>query len=222
MDIYSVKKSGTIKSDPSAVGFYYDGSLIFHLGLLFLESPNEDAKLLHLYSHHSLRTNNIDQRGFWIRLGLTDRQVRQLAGMCAMISKRNSTDAIAFSIVYDSNRQYFDKNGNYIPSGLGEGLTCATFVMAIFENLGLPLLLTDTWTSETKDEVWHLEIMEQMKQSSPDPTHFKAMASNVGCARYRPADIVIASSKKQGRPLPQKTVRRAYGALCRKVKGLAT
>ena len=220
MDIYSIEKSGLIKSDLSAVGFYYDGSQIFHLGLLFLENPGEDAKFLHLARHHSLKTEVID-RGFWIRLGLTERQIRLLAGKCAAISLQNTEDSVAFSIFYDDHRQYFDQSGNYQPSPSGEGLTCATFVMAIFQTLGIPLLLTDGWTVETKDKFWHLEIIEKMKQGSPDQAHFEAMSSNIGCARYRPADVVIASSKRKGRPLRQKVVRNAYGALYRKVKKLS-
>ncbi len=220
MDIYSIEKSGLIKSDFSAVGFYYNGSQIFHLGLLFIEDPTDDAKFLHLAHHHSLRTEIID-RGFWIRLGLTDRQIRQLAGMCAMISEHNSDNAVSFSIYYDSKRQYFDDVGNYLPSDLGEGLTCATFVMAIFETLGIPLLRTDIWAVETEDKFWHVEIIQRMRQGSPDRAHFDAMSSNVGCARYRSEDIVIASSKKTGRPIPQKTVRRAYGALYKRVKTLS-
>lgn len=220
MDIFSIEKSGSIKSDLSAVGFYYNGSQIFHLGLLFLEGPKEDAKFLHLARHHSLRTEII-AHGFWIRLGLTERQIRQLAGMCAMISEHNSANAVPFSIYYDSNRQYFDAEGNYLSSGLGEGLTCATFVMAIFETLGIPLLYTDVWPVEAEDKVWHVTIIQQMRGGSPHQAHFDAVSSNIGCARYRPADIVISSSKKKGRPLSQTTVRSAYDALYRRVKMLS-
>lgn len=221
MDIYSIKKTGSITSDISAIGFYYNDSQIFHLGLLFIETPGEDAKFLHLARHHSLRTENIGDSRFWIRLGLTDRQIRQLAGMCAMISEHNSASAVPFSIFYDNNRQYFDEKGNYSPSGLGDGLTCATFVMAIFETLGIPLLQTDDWATEIEDQLWHSKIIQDMRAGAPDQAHFDAMSENIGCARYRPADIIIASSKKNGRPLRQATVRKAYGALYKKVTMLS-
>lgn len=220
MDIYSIEKSGTIKSDHSAVGFYYDRCQIFHIGLLFIKSQNDQAKFLHLAPHRSLRTEYIE-KGFWIRLGLTNRQIRQLAGFCALISENTPKDSVPFDIYYDANRMYFDDNGNYLHSEQYEGLTCATFIMAIFERLAFRLLLTENWKSDTEDAIWHRRIIETMRESAKEEAHFEAMANNIGCARYRPADIVIASSRKKGRPLPQKTVRRSYGALYKRVKKLS-
>ncbi len=220
MDIFSIDKSKLSKSDLSAVGFYFNGSEIFHVGLLYLEDPMQDAMFLHLARHHAMRTEVIDD-GFWIRLGLTERQKRLLAGQCAMISTHNTEDSVPFSIFYDDNRQYFDEEGNYVATGLGDGLTCATFIMAIFETLGIPLLRTDNWTIEADDKLWHIQIINSMRQGSPNKSHFDKMSAAIGCARYRPPDIVIASSKVKGRPLQQKVVRRAYGALYKKVKFLA-
>ncbi|WP_193366907.1 hypothetical protein [Pelagibius marinus] len=222
MDIYLSKNDSPTKGDPSAVGFYYRGSEVVHVGLLYVEDQEEGAKFLHLLDHLTLRTGVLGDDKFWIKLGITPSQMRQLAAFCAFVSARNS-DGIPYSIFYDQKRVYFSDTGDYIGSDLGEGLTCATFVMAIFETLKIPLLDTGLWPADATDEDWQTWMITEMARRSVDQPHVQKMLSHIGAARYRPADVVIASSKKaKDRPMPQAVVRRAYGTLYKRIEQLTT
>lgn len=108
-----------------------------------------------------------------------------------------------------------------MPGADGKGLTCATLVMALFEELAIPLFKTEDWPSEPEDDAWKLWIIGKFReQGVMSEDHLKAMEDNFQWARFRPMDVAVASTKKK-RPLDQQQTRALHPVLLRKIKNLS-
>lgn len=88
--------------------------------------------------------------------------------------------------------------------GLGPtrlGLTCATFILAVFEAAGISLIKYDTWPeNRPSDFEWQKQIITALRRTrSATPEHIKAVEGDVGSARYRPEEVAGAATAN---PLP--------------------
>lgn len=81
------------------------------------------------------------------------------------------------------------------PSGPGIGLTCATFICAVFRTLSLPLLVDDRWPSERpEDAMWMAGIIGQLGYSTE---RLFAMRGTTPDPRVRPEEVVSAFGHDQ-------------------------
>lgn len=169
-----------------------------HIGLLHRESDSKEVNLLHLAWHHDLRNHPPNSAYLWVDPEIHPRRMRQVAAFCRKVWRSNEKSVpYAFSPPNDClSRQ----TGKFLFGPTRQGLTCASFVLAIFESVGLPLAQYKTWPAvRESDREWQNWIVNQLENSQPAASaeHVEAVRSEVGAIRYRPEDVAgaaIASS----------------------------
>lgn len=129
-----------------------------HIGLIYRTEPTQPVHFLHLAWHCLLRHESPPTHGFvWVESSLDPVNQTLLAAYCRLIVECHESGQIPYGIAYEGD--YFDPaTGAWLRGSVGEGLTCATFVMALYEALGLPLVAQETWPHRDSDVQWQETI----------------------------------------------------------------
>lgn len=156
-----------------------------HVGIAFKDG--EGVRLLHLAWHCSLRCEPPDERYFWIESDIHPRRARQVAAICRQVIRANAANGIPFA--FSAPNDCFDRTTfEFLVGPSRVGLTCATFVLAVFDRAGLPLIRYETWPHRADDEVW--------QHGNPDVEvgHLDGLRSELGSVRYRPEEVAAAAT----------------------------
>lgn len=165
-----------------------------HIGILYNSPSNPEATLLHLAWHHSLRNESPNSTYLWINPAIHPRRLRQVAAFCRKVWKSNGTRLpYAFSHPKGSLE---GKTGRFLVGPTRYGLTCASFVLAVFEATGNHLLKYDTWPQLREgDEEWQREILGSLRAASEvTAAHLEAVENEVGAVRFRPEEVAGAAA----------------------------
>lgn len=74
----------------------------------------------------------------------------------------------------------------------GQGLTCATFIVELFKELGIPFIDSKSWRAREGDDEWARGIL-QMLRGCMSPEHVAAQMDLIGREpRIRPSDVAAA------------------------------
>ena len=74
------------------------------------------------------------------------------------------------------------------------GLTCASFVLAVFPAAGLALADYATWPSDRPgDRQWQEKIIQSL-EGRADQTHLEHPHNEIGAVRYRPEEVAAATA----------------------------
>jgi len=138
-----------------------------HIGLLHRDSSS--VLLLHLAWHHDLRNHSPGPNYIWISPRVPSRRLRHVAAKCRQVWRANP-DGIPYA--FSPPNDCFDANtGAYLLGPTGHGLTCASFVLAVFESVGLRLVDQETWpANRAGDEEWKQWVLLQLTQGNPPAT----------------------------------------------------
>lgn len=159
-----------------------------HVGLLY-KKEDSPPRFLHLAWHHRLVDEALPPDYL---IGFSQLDAMNKGYMVAYVSQvAKSPSEIPYSISFDGG-YYFDDAGNYVPKPLGMGLTCATFIMTLYEKNGLQLIDFSTWSSRTDDVIWQREIIDMLRKDGASLEHIDVLESNIGAARVRPEEIAAA------------------------------
>jgi hypothetical protein len=74
------------------------------------------------------------------------------------------------------------------------GLTCATFVLAIFEFGGLKLLQYELWPHRDSDVPWQNYVISELKRTGASQEHIAAVEGQVGAMRIRPEEVAASAT----------------------------
>ena len=151
--------------------------------------------MLNLRTHLDLRSERPSENYRWIQVALDPINRRALVGLCRLIAKKCRTIPFGFSY----NGFYFTHAGDYIPRTLGDGLTCATFVMAVFETYSIPILKTEEWPSRQENHGWQAGQV-QLIGHARGGFLASAIAAHIGQLRFRPEEVT-AGAVSADRPL---------------------
>ena len=128
-----------------------------HIGLAYETATGAghlEIHLLHLGWHgHNHFHNDTDTSHctYWIDPDVEPEQSEVIAAHCRLIFERNMDNGIPYG--FGSPDGFFGTDGDALPAGASLGLTCATFVLAVFHLSGLPLVKYDTWISRDDDRI---------------------------------------------------------------------
>ena len=169
------------------------------------------VRLLDLAWHHRLRNDPPDdERYLWIDPTIPTVRLRQVAAMCRKVWRSNEQ---YIPYAFSQPNDFFDvETGACLLGPTRFGLTCATFVLAIFEVVGLRLVQYETWpTGRDGDVEWQQQIVALLQQLNPpaSPEHISAIKQEVGTARFRPEEIAGAATVL---PLPASFADASAGA----------
>lgn len=119
----------------------------------------------------------------------------QVPAVCELIKENNNS--ISFGINFIETK--FDASGNLIFAKGEFGLTCATFILAIFQRAGIKLIDLNDWQYRNSDKEWQEKVLNYFKEKHKnDPNSYlqellDLFQKNIGCFRYKPEEVAVAS-----------------------------
>lgn len=177
-----------------------------HVGILHKRMDSSDVLILHLAGPNQLDNETPGCAYLWIQPALTDEALAAIAALCRRIKKANPVGVpYGFSPPYGR----FDfETGKFLRSASGGGLTCATFVVAVFADAGHSLIEYETWplTSErVEDQNWQEGIVSYFaglegSENALANREVQDMKDEIGkTSRPRPEEVAGAATYD---PLP--------------------
>jgi hypothetical protein len=173
-----------------------------HIGIVHRDPDQDECLLLHLAFHHRLTNERLDRkrsRPDPKYLGVPPRipaaRLRQVAAMCRMVWRSNARD-VPYAL--SSPNDCFDREtGAFLFGPNRHGLTCASFVLAVFQASGLPLALYETWPiGRAGDREFQEWVVEQLEDAEPpvSAAHLDHVRAEIGIvARFRPEEVAGAA-----------------------------
>jgi hypothetical protein len=174
---------------------------ILHAGVLFTDVRGaEQIMMLHLRTHHALelidplRDEALQRyvRFHWVELAIPPERLRLISRLCRTIERRYPDGKLAYAVRYKGGT-FSTETGEFL-SGEGLGLTCATFVLAVFASQGWRLLDPATWRERKEDRAAHAKLVEIIRGPGGDPKHADIVKSEAGCARIRSEEVAAAAT----------------------------
>lgn len=164
-----------------------------HAGILHAADGNE-PEMLHLAWHHQLRNDSPPQTYLWIQPAFDKSRLRQVAAMCRRIFRTNSSHGLPYG--FGTPNDVFDpRTGEYLIDGSQYGLTCASFVLAVFHVTGLPLADYTTWPQGRPDDrPWQQFIVNALSRCSSHQGHLDRIRKDIGAVRFHPSEVAASAA----------------------------
>jgi hypothetical protein len=172
------------------VGIYKDAT---HIGLLCHDASGKVIRFLHLAFHEDLReSDDASKCILWVQAKLENEQAEVVAAQARLIYRVHGLGGIPYG--FSPYGGYFGAKGEIRWSAVGNGLTCSTFVLAVFERGGIRLVRGETWpTGREDDKQFQRKMIEELRnQASASESHLKGMKKDVGQVRFRVLDVAGA------------------------------
>jgi hypothetical protein len=172
---------------------------LVHIGIIY-KPDDQPVRMCHFAEDRSLLDQEAPGDYRWLQVVLDPNLRRFLVGTCQAIVARN--DPIRYGFPYEP--PYFSSaTFEYVARPLGYGLTCATFVLAVFNMAKVDLVDVATWPNATlDDQIWQQRIVRAQKFKMVSD----AMAEHIGAKRFRPEEVA-AGTISNPRPLTYEAVR---------------
>jgi hypothetical protein len=123
-------------------------------------------------------------------------RANQVVAMARLVFRANSLESIPYG--FSPYSGYFNPKGEIGPKAAGWGLTCATFILAVFDLAGVQLVRGQSWPEREEDREWQRRMITQLalrQTASPTPpSHVKEMRRDVGEKRFRPLEVAGAAA----------------------------
>jgi hypothetical protein len=171
-----------------------------HVGILHKEEFSGQILFLHLAWHLILKNEEPKPYYAWVDPSIPSLRARQVAARCREVFRANPAGIpYAFS---PPNDCFDDETSAYLFGPTRHGLTCATFVLAVFMTAGIHIILPETWpSSRSGDDLWREKIITGLRTGSPPATeeHIANVEAESGLTRFRPEDVAGAAATS---PIP--------------------
>jgi hypothetical protein len=187
----SNQKCSEIEIAAVAIKTAREGQL--HVGIAFRESE-EVCALLHLPWHRRPLRGQLDTTFFWVQHSIDPLRLYAILAFCDLVHQRNP-GGVPYG--FDAPNDCFDRQtGQSLLGPSGRGLTCATFVLAIYQAVGICLLEFELWPARQNDISWQQGIIEDLQRSigGADAAHIEVVREGIGAIRVRPEEVAGASS----------------------------
>lgn len=196
---YCVSWDGTFKKEGVAIAIKQISGDQLHLGILCKEASTGDV--IHLSNHLSLRKSEHVTQYHYVNIAqLNDYEHMHMCAYILAVYEKNKA-----TIPYgpcDGGK--LDTTGDY-DGGVGDGLTCSSFVISAFESQGFHFIDKSTWPTRDDDKCWQEMTISEFKMNhcdnAEDIAHFQKQFSMIGALRYRPHEVaasVTFSNYKNG------------------------
>ncbi|MDP3445701.1 MAG: hypothetical protein Q8T08_22805 [Ignavibacteria bacterium] len=180
---------------------HFDGQL--HSGIVF--KYKEEVKVIHLAFHKRLYLENESDfvshnDGYhWVKTVdiPLPRQIA-IAAFCRRIYNLSNIRPIAYGFNYENSR--FTNEGYFILGKNEIGLTCASFVLAVFHESKVPLIDISQWVSREDDATYREMVLAFIKTKADESNnedlkkHYQKMSQEKVIFRYRPEEVAVSSS----------------------------
>lgn len=177
---------------------------IMHCGISF--HHKKVFKVLHLAWHNNLKLEDDlkhDMPNYYYFKNTIPRSRQKLiSAMCRQIFNRDSQQVIPYGLIY--NYGTFNSQGMLKLNDLEHGLTCATFVLAVFESCGIRLIDISKWKHRESDKEFHKLVIKNLiyRKDADDISdeHISNVKGELGCSRFRPEEVAVSSTLFNTKP----------------------
>lgn len=185
-----------IRGDDSTIAVCRNSFGYNHLGIV-TTSVSGSLEVLHLAFHHILafepHTSSIFSPCVWVEPDIhLSAKLRIRSKIKAILRSQRRGAKLPYGVRYTDG--LFDEEGGLRLGDDDCGLTCATFVIAIFSSVGLNPLDVSSWKSRPDDGEWHDSIVdlldEHVCQGKVSKEHLENVRAERGCPRFRPEDVL--------------------------------
>jgi hypothetical protein len=163
-----------------------------HVGIIYRHDTTQ-MKFCHFLWHHLLRTADSPPRAdyVWDRCWSVDDDEFNAKFLVGYIKSIKEGQKVPFG--FSNDARIFADDGTYIEMEIGRGLTCASFVMHVFEQSGIKLIQTETWQKRADDIEWQKCIVSKLREDKYFD-HAEAAAKYIGSFRFRPEEVAVAAA----------------------------
>lgn len=170
-----------------------------HVGILHKEDALNEVKLGHLAWHNQLKESQPKENYLWIDPPIPGPRGRQVAARCRQILRANERRGIPYA--FSPPNDCFDaQTANFLIGPSRTGLTCATFVLAVFDAAGIRLADYASWPAQRAgDDEWRQFVIKGLEdeESGASAEHVAFVRNEVGAIRYRPEDAAGCAAADQ-------------------------
>ncbi len=166
----------------------------FHLGLIYRNPETEELRFLHLAWHLDLVDQDLPGNGkyLWGCPDLPEERVMDIAIRCLLVIDANSKGEVPYAFSYPND--FFNaETGQMLLGSRGVGLTCATFVMAIFHMANINLINYSSWRERKSDKYFQQYIVSQMEKNRVPKAHIEEVLKEVNGLRFRPSEVMAST-----------------------------
>lgn len=188
---------------PRAVLFVHPSPVGAHVGFVYAANDDGARRVLHQAWHYDTRDQPLSEfladedtptPRLWIEPSLGVDDQNDLRTMAALVASRIRDQQLPYALRRADAA--IQRDGRVV-LGSSLGLTCATFVTALFDAVGVPLLDEETWSERNaariaEDNAAQGRIADWL--SARHPAHARRVReAEVGCTRIRAEEVAVAS-----------------------------
>ncbi len=174
-----------------------------HTGIVFQVDASVPHQFMHLAWHNDFRLQkNLGSNYCWVDPNMPTARLRQVAAICEDIAHANQHGQIPYS--FGSPISAFDEQTKeFLVGPTNTGLTCASFVLAVFERAQLRLTLYHGWAAPDAEDIrWQEMVLEKLRNDGVSTEHIRAVEQETGTSvRYRPEHVAGAAAIRGRRPV---------------------
>lgn len=165
-----------------------------HSGLIFTRLDGERC-FLHLAWHLALLCDEQLEDDVWTINPADDQDtLENLNDLARLVWDAHSNGELQYGLELANVSVRAD---GVIVLGRSHGLTCASFVLLLYQNVGAPLLRLGEWSTHrserrrSEDDAAQQALVDALNKHYP--AHAALVQQTVGCARFRPEEVAAAS-----------------------------
>lgn len=197
MRVHSVTSKPLEHVGPVAVAIGTTAPNQRHIGVLHRDADAGRLLMLHLRWHFRLSNDEPDVSFLWVDPAAHPKRLVQVAAICRQVWRANQTGGIPYG--FSEPADCLDpETCKFLVGESRLGLTCASFVLAVFHRAGLQLVNYPSWPlNRPGDREWQESIINLLESKGAELNHVAALRSEVGhgAVRYRPEEIAGAATE---------------------------
>ncbi|MDP3273674.1 MAG: hypothetical protein Q8Q09_00660 [Deltaproteobacteria bacterium] len=170
------------------------GAVGAHVGLYYLADDDGTRRHIHLAFHYQLLDEvRPPPDAVWVSPKLRPDELSDVATAARLVARRHRDGRVPYALA-KRDAQLTDEG---LALGTSVGLTCATFVLVLFERAHIALMDESTWESGrteariAQDQAAQRKLVDYLEKR--DGAHAKKVAAEVGCTRFRGEEVAAAS-----------------------------
>ena len=168
-----------------------------HLGIFLKNELMEQPKMLHLGWHNDFRFELVQGRNYFFLdtcKGINKEIIEDFVDWLATLWEINGSN-IPYGLVMDHSKNYISSDTAIIKTEIGQGFTCATFVMQCFKAWGFEFLDTSSWPIREEDIKWKDRVFWLLeKEEGIDMKHIEIQRKDTTIIRFRPEEVAAAAN----------------------------
>lgn len=170
-----------------------------HCGIAY--NLHESPQILHLATHNEVECKEgLTDFLCWVSPEMHETLQEAFCGYLEKLGEavKAGNKNIPYGFLYDEYAR-ITPDGTLILNGQECGLTCATFVLTLFNSIGVQLVDLNSWPPREEDKLWFIQILEMfvkhfLSKNRMSLEHFKRLLCEIGCPRFRPEEIAVSSA----------------------------